>query len=168
MHLTVRKTQELIVTLMGPDAHLSLGLLAKTTLQVSRAMDHPVMEIAGRVQASPAIWADETGWSEWGKRAWLWVASTPAATLFRLDASRGGQAMSRLLGNFHGYLTTDRWSGYAKYPLHARQLCFSHLKRNFQALIDRGLGAERLGRWGQSELAKTFRLWREYRSQVIT
>ncbi len=168
LHLSARKVQELIETLLGPDGHLSLGLLMKAGTRLSRAVEQPTADIAKAVQGSPAIWADETGWSSWGKKAWLWVAATTNATLFRLDASRGGKALSKLLGSFTGVLTSDRWSGYSRIPTPRRQLCFSHLKRDFQALIDRGLGAERLGRWGKAELGKAFRLWRAFRNSLIT
>jgi transposase len=168
MHLTTRNMQELIVSMLGPKAHLSLGLISNCRVELSKALATSAEMIAQGISAAPAIWADETGWSQWGKRAWLWVASSEQATLFRLDPSRGGKALTKLLGNFNGFLTSDRWCGYSRIPNQARQLCFSHLKRDFQALIDRRLGAEKLGKWGKSELAKAFRLWNAFRSHLLS
>lgn len=168
LYLSARKTQDLVDTLLGSDGHLSLGVLMKSALRLSRVVEQPASEIAKEVQSSPSIWSDETGWASWGKKAWLWVAATSKATLFRLDFSRGGKALTKLLGSFTGTLTSDRWSSYSSIPTQRRQLCFSHLKRDFQSQIDRGLGAERLGRWGKAELAKAFRWWRAYRNSLIT
>jgi len=80
---------------------------------------------------------DETGWKQSGKRCWLWVAVAKAFTLFHIAFSRGGKVAKELLtAEYRHVLTTDRWGGYnwAK----DRQVCWAHLRRDFQALIDRG------------------------------
>jgi transposase len=53
-----------------------------------------------------------------------------------------------LLGeDFAGILTTNRWSAHNWYDTDPRQMCWSHLTRDFQGFIDRGgEGAQGAGR----------------------
>jgi transposase len=39
-----------------------------------------------------------------------------------------------------------------------------HLKRDFQGLVDRGRGAEPIGRWGLAEIERLFALWHRFRA----
>jgi len=42
-------------------------------------------------------------------------------------------------------------------------LCWAHLKRDFQALVDRNGEAEPIGRWGLAEIERLFALWHRFR-----
>jgi hypothetical protein len=42
----------------------------------SQAIEAPVAEVARAIREQPVVHADETGWYERSKRAWLWVAVT--------------------------------------------------------------------------------------------
>ena len=62
--------------------------------------------------------------------------------------------MDALLGaDFTGVVGSDRWSAYSRFPAEQRAICWAHLKRDFQALVDRGGEAEPIGRWGLAEIA---------------
>ena len=52
-----------------------------------------------------------------------------------VHAHRGQDAAKKLLGTFAGVLNCDRWSGYNSFG-GLRQLCWAHLKRDFQALSE--------------------------------
>ena len=68
--------------------------------------------------------------------------------------------MEALLGSdFMGVVGSDRWSAYSRFPAERRALCHAHLKRDFQALVDRGGEAEPIGRWGLAEIERLFTLW---------
>ena len=58
---------------------------------------------------------------------------------------------------------SDRWSAYSRFPAERRALCHAHLKRDFQALVDRGGEAEPIGRWGLAEIERLFALWYQFR-----
>src|SRR5262249_54524492 len=89
-----------------------------------------------------------------------WTAVTATLTVFRIDRSRGGAVLERLLGAaFAGVVGSDRWSAYNRFPAERRALCYAHLKRDFQALVDRGGEAEPIGRWGLAEVEWLFALW---------
>lgn len=86
-------------------------------------------------------------------------------TAFFIGRSRGGAALEALLGEqFGGIVGSDRWSAYGRFPAERRALCYAHLKRDFQALVDRGGEAEPLGRWGLAEIARLFALWHRFRA----
>jgi transposase len=65
-----------------------------------------------------------------------------------------------LLGaDFAGVVGSDRWSAYNRFPAERRALCWAHLKRAFQGLMDRGGDAEPVGRWGLAESERLLALW---------
>jgi transposase len=89
---------------------------------------------------------DETGWKEKGKQHWLWVAVTKLATVFLVSCSRSRKALQELIGeSFQGILHSDRWGSYNIVAPLQRQLCWAHLKRDFQALSERKTRAGPLG-----------------------
>jgi transposase len=92
---------------------------------------------------------DETGWREGRKRGWLWVAVTASVTVFLVRLSRGRKVLADLIPGEAGVLTTDRYPAYDHLPEDKRQVCWAHLRRDFQAMIDRdnvgsGVGADLL------------------------
>ena len=108
---------------------------------------------------------DETGWRQEQQRAWLWTVVTSTLTVFGIDCSRGGAAIEALLGSeFTGVVGSDRWSAYSRFPAKQRALCHAHLKRDFQALVDRGGEAESVGRWGLAEIERLMALWHRFRA----
>src|SRR6185312_16251600 len=107
----------------------------------------------------------ETSWWQEHQRAWLWTAVTPELTVFQIARSRGGAVLESLLGaTFAGVVGSDRWSAYSRFPAERRALCHAHLKRDFQALVDRGGEAEPIGRWGLAEIERLFALWHRFRA----
>jgi transposase len=71
---------------------------------------------------------------------------------------------STLGANFAGVVGSDRWSAYSRFAAKRRALCHAHLKRHFQALVDRGGEAEPIGRWGLAEIERLFALWHRFRA----
>jgi transposase len=78
--------------------------------RISRASKEvPVQEVARALREQPVVHADETGWYEHSKRAWLWAAVTSHLALFLIRASRGAKVAKELLGaTFAGILVSDR------------------------------------------------------------
>jgi transposase len=104
--------------------------------------------------------ADETGWAEAGQRRWLWLVVTAVATVFSVAASRGSAVIKGLLGeDFGGYLVSDRWSAYTWVPPERRQVCWAHLKRDFQGLVDWGGPATPVGKAALALTARLFEAW---------
>jgi transposase len=104
--------------------------------RTAAALEPVVHEAHAYVAGRPAN-VDETGWREGRARGWLWVAVTASVTVFLIRLSRGRKVLAELIGGEPGVLTTDRYSAYGHLPADQRQVCWAHLRRDFQAMIDR-------------------------------
>ena len=143
-HLSKRMIEEMMGDFF--DADLSLGSVSQLEADTSAALAAPVALAAAHVLEQPVQHADETGWTEAKKRAWLWVVVAAQVAVFLLDRSRGAQVARRLLGEARqGVLISDRWSAYNWIPVEKRQLCWAHLLRHFKGFADYGTQAQRLG-----------------------
>ena len=118
------------------DLPVSLGAVSKLEATVSRALAPAHAAAHDRAQGQDAN-ADETGWRQGKARAWLWVAVTAAVTVFLIRPNRNRAAFDALAGPTPGVLTTDRYGVYSHLPGSRRQVCWAHLRRDFQAMIDR-------------------------------
>ena len=70
-----------------------------------------------------------------------------------------GVARELLGETFSGILVTDRYSGYNWYPVRWRQLCWSHLLRDFEAIRGRGGASEELGDALLAQAHQMFTWW---------
>jgi transposase len=148
---------------------MSTGMVAKTQDQVSHALEQPFQEALEHAQQSKLAYADETGWRENKKKAWLWVAVTALVTVFLVRTGRGKQAAKELLGEtFSGILVTDRWASYNWLEVARRQLCWSHLKRDFTSFLDYGPEAKQLGEQLLAQRRRLFRYWHRARDGTLT
>lgn len=121
------------------------GTICQLEQQTTVALAPVVEELHQHIKTEHAN-LDETGWREEGKRAWLWVAVTAMVTVFHIARSRGGAVARSLLGpGLHWVVTSDRYSAYQWLALRRRQLCWAHLRRDFQAMIDRHNSGSSIG-----------------------
>jgi transposase len=145
-------------------APVSLGTISRLEAEVSAALEPAHREALAAVRQAPVKHADETGWKLAGKLRWLWAAATQTVAVFLVHAGRGTAALTALLGaDIQGLLHSDRWHAYNLLPERRRQLCWAHLKRDFQKWRERtGAGAE-LGREGLRAVKHVFRAWHLFR-----
>jgi transposase len=161
--LSRREVRQLLQDLWA--VRVSLGAVVHQEQAQSAALAPIVEEARAAVQQAAVVNMDETGWRQERQRAWLWTVVTAELTVFRIDRSRGGAAIETLLGSeFTGVVGSDRWSAYCRFPAGRRALCYAHLKRDFQGLVDRGGEAESIGRWGLAETERLFGLWHRFRA----
>lgn len=170
--LSKRLTQRLLADMLGVE--ISLGMLPKLGAEMGQALAAPTAEAERYVREQLVANADETGWYEGKKdgrhrRAWLWTFATSAVVVFRIAFSRGGEVVKQVLGHdFTGFLCTDRWSGYNWFDLGLRQVCWSHLTRDFQGFIDRGGAGGRIGEALMVQRNKIFRWWSRVRDGTLS
>jgi transposase len=157
-HLSKRTTQHVMADLFG--LPLSVGTIINLEQATGQAVAEPVAEARAYVQQQPTAYLDETGWREGQQRAWLWTAVTSWVTVFVVRLSRGGKVAQELLGErFWGYLVTDRWSAYTWYPTWRRQVCWAHLLRDFEAMIERGGQSQVIGEALRGQARQMFQWW---------
>ena len=133
--LSTRETVAFLEEVCG--VGLSVGSSITSCRRVSDALATCDADIHMTVQAQPHLYVDETSWREGTQRSWLWVAVSPIATCFRIDPGRSRHALRRVIGNaYAGLVQSDRGSAYHTVPNQQRQLCWAHLIRNLQGLVD--------------------------------
>jgi transposase len=147
---------------------MSVGTISQSEKLTTSVVAEPVEEARDVVEAQAVAHLDETSWRQGDKRAWLWVAVTSVVTVFLVRLSRGGEVARELLGEkFSGILVTDRYSGYNWYPVRWRQLCWSHLLRDFEAIRGRGGVSEALGDALLEQTHLMFTWWHRVREGTL-
>jgi transposase len=165
-HLSKRTTQCVMEDLFG--VSISLGTLVSLEQATAQAIAAPVAEARAYVQQQPAAYVDETGWREGQQRAWLWTAVTTWVTVFVVRLSRSGKVAQELMGErFWGWLVTDRWSAYTWYPSWRRQLCWAHLLRDIEAMIERGGQSRAIGEALRAQVRQMFHWWHRVRDGTL-
>jgi transposase len=113
------------------------GQVCAVEAEVTTATDAAVEELRDYVRSQSAN-VDETSWWQNRQRGWLWTVVTQAVTVFTIALSRAGSVAQGLVDPSAGQvITTDRYKGYLWLPLRQRQICWAHLNRDFQAMVDR-------------------------------
>jgi transposase len=89
-------------------------------------------EIHEEVQKAELLHIDETGHRLQGKRGWAWVFANSQTTLIKLKESRGAKVLQEMLPGYEGKIISDRYSSYSYFSEEKRQVCWSHLSRDFE------------------------------------
>jgi transposase len=155
-----RDTVELCEELFG--ARISTGTVDAILARTADALELPYQGLVGALRRSGRLNIDETGWRLKGQRRTLWGAFTEKLAVYRICENRHEDRARELLDGHHGIVTSDRWWAYNHLPLDRRQICWSHLQRDFTAQAESG-GAEReLGQVGLRICDELFWAWEIY------
>jgi transposase len=147
---------------------MSVGTISQSEKVTTEVLAEPVAEARAYVPEQPVAYLDETSWRQGDKRAWLWVAVTSWVTVFVVRLSRGAQVARELWGkSFGGIVVTDRYSAYNWYPVRWRQLCWSHLLRDFEAIRGRGGTSEEIGDALLAQAHQMFSWWHRVREGML-
>jgi transposase len=143
-------------------ARLSTGSVDAILTRASDALGEPYEDLLERVLAAGALNADETGWRTSGERRALWGLFTSRHAFFQVAHDRHEDHAKALLKGTHAVVTSDRWWAYRSLPIGRRQLCWSHLKRDFASHAE-GLAAEKeFGEHGLELSQKVFQTWKAF------
>ena len=81
----------------------------------------------------------------------------------------GAAGLAAILGaEIYGIVHSDRWHVYHQIPAERRQICWAHLKRDFQKVHDRGGASESIGRRGLRLVKEVFAAWHAYQAEQVT
>lgn len=167
-HVSLRGVEEIVETAF--EVPVSLGQVSNLETQMSQALAPAHAEALEAVRQATVKHADETSWKQAGKLCWLWLAATQSVAAFVVHSRRGWQGLHTLLGDVvQGIVCSDRWSVYGRLAVEKRQICWAHLRRDFQRLSERGSAAGSwLGEVGGATAHLLFHWWQAYRGGTIS
>ena len=164
--MSKRGIEETVECLFG--VPIALGTISNLEQEASAALESAYQEARKHVADAEVKHVDETGWKEAGKKRWLWAAATATVVLFLIHPRRNLDALKLLLGKLAGILVSDRWKVYENWNGELRQLCWAHLKRNWDKQMERGGQAKKLGERWQATQKEVFELWHLFRGGGCT
>ena len=140
-------------------ARISTGTVDTILARVADALIVPCEDLLDRVRGASAVNMDETGWRLRGGQRAMWGAFTDRHAILQITASRHDDHAKALLGTSRAIITSDRWWAYNHLPVARRQVCWSHLQRDF-AFQAEGRGIEKqLGEAGLLVCNELFAAW---------
>ena len=144
------------------------ALTVKHQAIATQALQSAYAELVAALPAQPHLNGDESPTKEGPVKSWLWTFVAGTFTVFALRGSRAATAISELLGEtFAGVVSCDRAKMY--WQCGRLQWCWTHLKRDFQALIDHpDHQVKRLGRDLMRPTKELFRQWSRCRDGTLT
>ncbi len=144
---------------------ISSGMVSKLRRHMAEALLLPWVQVAMYVRGRD-VNIDETSWREGPRRAYLWGAVTSQASLFRIAYGRTRRIAEQLLGSdYAGVATCDRLKSY--WWIQRLQWCWSHLRRDFQAMIDRDNEGKAIGKALLRLSNKVFHLWHQLQRGLL-
>ena len=147
---------------------LSLGSITAVQKRLSQTLAAPVAALHELVERELVSLVDETSWKEKQTKPWLWVKATKRATVFRILPGRSRKDAKEIIStNEKGFVTSDRYPGYNHLREANRQICWAHLKRDFQAIAERQGDSKLIGEGLLERSRQLFRLWQKVRDGTL-
>jgi transposase len=143
---------------------IAVGTVANLEQEMSAALAPAHQQAVAALRAAPVKYVDETGWKQAGRKRWLWAAVAGGVVVFLIDTFRNATALHKLLGPVPtGIVCSDRWSAYGHVALLQRQVCWAHLKRNWEKMQERGGKAAVIAEGCLEVQRRVFQLWHLFR-----
>jgi len=128
--LSRRQTVDLCRELFG--LQIAVGTVDAIVGRQGAALREPQERLCDAVRGASVVCVDETGWKQAGERRFLWGAFSDEAAVMRIAPSRHREEAEALLGESEAIISSDRWWAYDHLDPARRQLCWSHLARDFR------------------------------------
>ena len=159
-----RPIRQLVGDLLG--LSISTGMISRLERQAAAELAAPVEQLRTHVRDADAAHIDETSWRQGRAKAWLWAVVTRFVTVFAIATSRGAEVARDLLGtDRRKVVVSDRFKSYTW--IKRRQFCWAHLKRDFQAMVDRGGESAAVGRLLLWHAERLFDWWHRVRDGTM-
>ena len=143
-------------------SRISTGTIDKILTTAGDALVVPYADLLDRVRGADALNMDETGWRLKGAQRALWGAFSDRHAVLAIAPNRHEDHARDLLGDSCAVVTSDRWWAYNHLPVERRQVCWSHVQRDFASHAE-GLAAEKqLGEAGLRICEQLFWAWEIY------
>jgi transposase len=160
--LSRRQLVQLMDELFG--CPIAVGTIDAILSRTAETLAPVYEDLLGQTRAASALNIDETGWYLGGEPRTLWGAFGKRAAVLRIASDRGKQHLHGLLGDeFAGVVGSDRFSAYNSLEPERRQVCWSHLRRDFTFHADLGSGPqETFGLDGLEVTWNVFQAWKNF------
>jgi transposase len=143
-------------------SRISTGTVDAILARTADALIEPCQDLLDRVRSAGAVNMDETGWRLRGAQRAIWGMFTDRHAVLQITASRHDDHAKQLLGASSAIVTSDRWWAYNHLPIRRRQICWSHLQRDFEFLAE-GRGSDKvLGQAGLEVCKELSWAWEIY------
>lgn len=142
---------------------IAVGTVDAIVGRSGAALREPQKRLRDAVRCSSVVCVDETGWKQAGERRALWGAFSDEAAVMRIAPSRHREEAEALLGESEAIISSDRWWAYDHLDPARRQLCWSHLLRDFRFHAESPLAHQ--SEFGEACLRiaeGVFSAWREF------
>ena len=144
---------------------VSTGTVDAICQRASDALAGPHAQLHDWVLDQGAVHVDETGWRTAGDGRALWTLTTSGAALFQIAEHCNREQFQALIGPYPGIVISDRWNGFAHLDPHQRQVCWSHIQRDFRRHSE-GLAEQKaFGERGLELTRRVFAAWRAYQHE---
>jgi len=143
-------------------SRISTGTVDAILARSADALTGPCEDLLHRVRSARAVNMDETGWRLRGTQRAIWGMFTERHAILQITASRHDDHAKQLLETSNAIVTSDRWWAYNHLPIRRRQICWSHLQRDFEFHAE-GRGSDKpLGEAGLQVCQELFWAWEIY------
>ncbi len=160
--LSRRQLVELLEELFG--CPIAVGTVEAILTRTGETLEPVYGELLEQTRGAGALNIDETGWYLGGEPRTLWGAFGKQTAVLRIAPDRGKQHLHGLIGDgFAGVVGSDRFSAYNSLEPERRQVCWSHLRRDFTYHADLGSGPqEAFGLDGLEVTWNVFHAWKQF------
>jgi transposase len=160
--LSRRQLVELLDELFG--CPVAVGTIDAILTCTAETLESVYDELLTQTRAADALNIDETGWYLSGEARTLWGAFSKQTAVLRIAPDRGKQHLHGLIGDgFGGIVGSDRFTAYNSLAPERRQVCWSHLRRDFTFHADHGSGPqEAFGLDGLEVTWNVFHAWKQF------
>lgn len=158
-----RGASELAGEMFG--ARLSVGSVDAICQHASGLLAGPYAQLREWILDQDALHTDETGWRTAGDSRALWTLNTDGGSIFKIAEHCNREQFDELIGEYQGIVVSDRWPGYGHLDPERRQVCWSHLQRDFRRHSE-GLAEQKtFGEQGLALTGQVFKAWRSYQHE---
>ena len=140
-------------------SRICTGTVDAILARAADALTEPCEDLLHRVRSAGAVNMDETGWRLQGAQRAIWGMFTERHAILQITASRHDDHAKDLLAGSTAIVTSDRWWAYNHLPVRRRQVCWSHLQRDFEFHAEGRASDKELGQAGLAVCEEVFWSW---------
>jgi transposase len=164
-HLGRRRAVELLRDGFG--VRMSLGAVSGCEHRMSEALAVAHDEAREHVANAETRYVDATTWWSGSASASVWVLATSMVTFLAVTARSTRQALLGLIGRVAGRVVCDRATVFNCWHGSARQTCWAHLLRYFEAMLGRAGPSSRIGHDLCLLSGAMFHVWHQFKAGTI-